>query len=89
MSANVLKTLEQVLSLSNKLQDTHTDLSSWLEKAEAEIKMFADQEPAGEQLIQQKVWFYFLFSLLSLCLLTKIKTLQFLFYSDLGLIKRN
>lgn len=49
MSANVLKTLERVLSLSNKMQDTHTNLSSWLEKAEAEIKMFADQEPADKQ----------------------------------------
>uniref|UniRef100_A0A3Q3BBI1 Dystonin n=1 Tax=Kryptolebias marmoratus TaxID=37003 RepID=A0A3Q3BBI1_KRYMA len=54
MGANVLKTLERVLSLSNELQDNHKDLSSWLEKAEAEIKMFADQEPAGEHLIHSQ-----------------------------------
>lgn len=51
MSENVLKTLQQVLSLSNELQHTHEDLSSWLETAEAEIKTFADQEPVGEQFI--------------------------------------
>ncbi|XP_053189157.1 dystonin [Scomber japonicus] len=51
MSNNVLKTLEQVLSLSSKLQHTHEDLRSWLEKAEAEIHAFADQEPLGDQLI--------------------------------------
>ncbi|XP_026044869.1 dystonin isoform X8 [Astatotilapia calliptera] len=54
MSASVLKTLEQVLSLSSKLQHTHTDLSSWLEKAEAEINSFAHQEPVGEQLIHSQ-----------------------------------
>ncbi|XP_063346922.1 dystonin isoform X6 [Pelmatolapia mariae] len=54
MSDSVLKTLEQVLSLSSKLQHTHTDLSSWLEKAEAEINSFAHQEPVGEQLIQSQ-----------------------------------
>ncbi|CAI5653922.1 unnamed protein product [Oreochromis niloticus] len=54
MSDSVLKTLEQVLSLSSKLQHTHTDLSSWLEKAEAEIKSFAHQEPVGEQLIHSQ-----------------------------------
>ncbi|KAM7408864.1 hypothetical protein PAMA_002539 [Pampus argenteus] len=51
MSDNVLKTLEQVLSLSTKVQNTHEELRSWLEKAEAEICAFADQEPVGEQLI--------------------------------------
>lgn len=51
MSDNVLKTLERVLGLSSNLQRTHEDLSSWLEKAEAEIGAFADQEPVGEQLI--------------------------------------
>ncbi|XP_062286760.1 dystonin [Scomber scombrus] len=51
MSNNVLKTLEQVLSLSSKLQHSHEDLRSWLEKAEAEIHAFADQEPLGDQLI--------------------------------------
>uniref|UniRef100_A0A4W6G7E5 Dystonin n=1 Tax=Lates calcarifer TaxID=8187 RepID=A0A4W6G7E5_LATCA len=51
LSDNVLKTLERVLSLSSKLQHTHEDLSSWLEKVEAEISAFADQEPVGEQLI--------------------------------------
>ncbi|XP_071336943.1 dystonin isoform X4 [Trachinotus anak] len=51
MSDNVLKTLERVLSLSCKLQHTHEDLSSWLEKTEAEINAFAGEEPVGEQLI--------------------------------------
>ncbi|KAF3708317.1 Dystonin 230 kDa bullous pemphigoid antigen 230/240 kDa bullous pemphigoid antigen [Channa argus] len=51
MGGNVLKTLERVLSLSSKLQHTHEDLSSWLEKAEAEISTFGDQELVGEQLI--------------------------------------
>uniref|UniRef100_A0A8C4I9B5 Dystonin n=1 Tax=Dicentrarchus labrax TaxID=13489 RepID=A0A8C4I9B5_DICLA len=51
MSDNVLKKLERVLSLSTKLQHTHDDLGSWLEKAEAESSAFADQEPVGEQLI--------------------------------------
>ncbi|XP_068580005.1 dystonin isoform X1 [Cebidichthys violaceus] len=50
-SDSVLKTLERVLGLSTKLQHTHEDLSSWLEKVEAEVSAFADQEPAGEQLI--------------------------------------
>ncbi|KAM8738349.1 dystonin isoform 2-T2 [Acanthopagrus schlegelii] len=52
MSDTVLKKLEQVLSLSTKLQHTHEDLSSWLEKVESETSTFADQEPVGEQLIQ-------------------------------------
>nr|XP_054606020.1 dystonin isoform X24 [Nothobranchius furzeri] len=54
MSDGVLKTLDQVLNLSNKLQDTHEDLSCWLEKTEAEIKVFVNQEPAGEQLTQSQ-----------------------------------
>ncbi|XP_042357965.1 dystonin isoform X19 [Plectropomus leopardus] len=52
MSDGVLKTLERVSSLSTKLQQTHEDLSSWLDKVEAEVSAFADQEPVGEQLIQ-------------------------------------
>ncbi|XP_056291885.1 dystonin isoform X5 [Pseudoliparis swirei] len=51
MSDSVLKTLEQVSGLSSKLQQTHEDLSSWLEKVEAEVSAFAEQEPAGEQLV--------------------------------------
>ena len=51
MSDSVLKTLERVSSLSAKLQHTHEDLSSWLDKVEAEVSAFADQEPVGEQLI--------------------------------------
>ncbi|XP_015229974.1 PREDICTED: dystonin [Cyprinodon variegatus] len=54
MSENVLKTLEGVLSLSNKLQHHHKDLNTWLEKAEAELKIFADQEPVGDQLIHSQ-----------------------------------
>nr|XP_040033769.1 dystonin isoform X6 [Gasterosteus aculeatus aculeatus] len=51
LSDSVLKTLERVLGLSTKLNQTHEDLSSWLEKVEDEISAFADQQPAGEQLI--------------------------------------
>ncbi|XP_038152184.1 dystonin isoform X1 [Cyprinodon tularosa] len=54
MSENVLKTLQGVLSLSNKLQHHHKDLNTWLEKAEAELKIFADQEPVGDQLIHSQ-----------------------------------
>ncbi|XP_023819404.1 dystonin isoform X6 [Oryzias latipes] len=54
MSDSVLKTLERVLSLSSKLQHTHEDLSAWLKKAEAEISLFAEQEPVGEQLIHSQ-----------------------------------
>ncbi|MED6240981.1 hypothetical protein ATANTOWER_008669, partial [Ataeniobius toweri] len=54
MSDNVLKTLERVLCLSKKLHHTHKDLNTWLETAEAEIKIFADQEPVGEQLIHSQ-----------------------------------
>ncbi|XP_063730448.1 LOW QUALITY PROTEIN: dystonin [Eleginops maclovinus] len=50
MSDSVLKTLERVSSLSAKLQNTHEELSSWLEKVEAEVSAFADEEPVGEQL---------------------------------------
>nr|XP_046257646.1 dystonin isoform X5 [Scatophagus argus] len=51
MSDNVLKKMERVLSLSAKLQQTHEDLSSWLESTESETRTFADQESAGEQLL--------------------------------------
>ncbi|XP_071399790.1 dystonin-like [Centroberyx affinis] len=50
MSDNVSKTLERVLTLSTKLQQTHEELSCWLENVEAEISAFAAQEPVGEQL---------------------------------------
>ncbi|KAM9727047.1 dystonin isoform 5-T5 [Menidia menidia] len=49
MSDSVLKTLERVLDLSTKLQHTHKDLNAWLDKAEADIKIFADEVPMGEQ----------------------------------------
>ncbi len=51
MSDNVLKKLEQVSSLSTRLQNTHEDLSSWLENVETEMSTFADQKPVGEQLL--------------------------------------
>lgn len=51
MSENVLKKLEQVLNLSTKLQQTHEDLSSWLEVAESETRAF---EPVGEQLVRSQ-----------------------------------
>ncbi|KAM6916493.1 dystonin [Xenentodon cancila] len=54
MSDSVLKNLERVLSLSSKLQLTHEDLSAWLENAEAEISIFADQEPVGEQQVHSQ-----------------------------------
>ncbi|XP_034057777.1 dystonin isoform X10 [Gymnodraco acuticeps] len=55
MSDSVLKTLEHVSSLSAKLQNTHEDLSSWLEKVEVEVSAFADEEPVGEQLIHAQI----------------------------------
>ncbi|XP_072247221.1 dystonin isoform X3 [Leuresthes tenuis] len=54
MSDGVLKTLERVLSLSTKLQHTHQDLSAWLDKTEAEMNIFADQVPVGEQQAQSQ-----------------------------------
>lgn len=51
MSDSVLKKLERVLSLSTRLQQTHEDLSSWLENVESETRAFAAQEPVGEQLL--------------------------------------
>lgn len=48
MSGNVLKKLKQVLDLSTNLQQTHEDLSSWLEGAESETRAL---EPVGEQLV--------------------------------------
>ncbi|XP_070833540.1 dystonin [Chaetodon trifascialis] len=51
MSDTVLKKVEQVLSLSTRLQTTHEDLSSWLENVESETRVFAAQEPVGEQLL--------------------------------------
>lgn len=51
ISDGVLKKLEQVLSLSRKLQHTHENLSDWLEGAESEVQAFADREPVGEQLL--------------------------------------
>ncbi len=50
MSSNVSKTLEKALSLATKLQNTHEELKSWLEKVESELAMFKAQEPVGEQL---------------------------------------
>lgn len=51
ISDGVLKKLEQVLSLSNKLQCTHENLSVWLKDAESEVRAFADLDPVGEQLL--------------------------------------
>ncbi|XP_052427650.1 dystonin [Carassius gibelio] len=50
MSNNVSKTLDKALSLATKLQNTHEELNSWLEKVESELAMFKAQEPVGEQL---------------------------------------
>ncbi|XP_059422809.1 dystonin-like [Carassius carassius] len=50
MSNNVSKTLDKALSLATKLQNTHKELISWLEKVESELAMFKAQEPVGEQL---------------------------------------
>lgn len=52
MSNNVLTTLNKALSLATKLQHTHEDLCSWLEKVEYEVVQFGAQEPVGEQLTQ-------------------------------------
>uniref|UniRef100_A0A8C1VKP3 Dystonin n=1 Tax=Cyprinus carpio TaxID=7962 RepID=A0A8C1VKP3_CYPCA len=50
MSNNVSKTLDKALSLATKLQNTHEELNSWLEKVESELATFTAQEPVGEQL---------------------------------------
>lgn len=59
MSSNVSKTLDKALSLATKLQNTHEELSSWLEKVESELTTFKAEEPVGEQLtclqVRQKV----------------------------------
>ncbi|XP_072533688.1 dystonin isoform X14 [Salminus brasiliensis] len=52
MSNDVLMTLNKALSLATKLQQTHKELSSWLEKVESELVVFGAQEPVGEQLTQ-------------------------------------
>ena len=52
MSNNVLATLNKALSLATKMQHTHEDLSSWLEKVESELAVFRAQEPVGEHLTQ-------------------------------------
>ncbi|XP_052469935.1 dystonin isoform X2 [Carassius gibelio] len=50
MSNNVSKTLDKALSLATKLQNSHEELNSWLEKVESELATFTAQEPVGEQL---------------------------------------
>ncbi|XP_073690782.1 dystonin [Garra rufa] len=50
MSNNVSKTLDKALSLATKLQNSHEELNSWLEKVEAELATFKAQEPVEEQL---------------------------------------
>ncbi|XP_067278514.1 dystonin isoform X3 [Pseudorasbora parva] len=50
MSSNVSKNLDKALSLATKLQNTHEELDSWLEKVESELATFKAEEPVGEQL---------------------------------------
>ncbi|XP_057197512.1 dystonin isoform X6 [Triplophysa rosa] len=50
MSNDVSKTLDNALSLATKLQNTHEELNSWLEKVESEVSTFEAQEAVGEQL---------------------------------------
>lgn len=50
MSNDVSKTLDKALSLATKLQNTHEELNSWLEKVESEMSTFEAQEAVGEQL---------------------------------------
>ncbi|XP_028843818.1 dystonin isoform X8 [Denticeps clupeoides] len=52
MSGDVSKSLEQALTLATRLQLTHEDLCSWLEKVEHQLAVFGAQEPVGEQLTQ-------------------------------------
>lgn len=70
ISNTVLKSLERVLTLSTKLQQTHEELSCWLEPVEAEVNAFAAQEPVGKQLShaqsRQKVSFGFCLQFFSL-----------------------
>lgn len=50
MSNDVSKTLDKALSLATKLQNTHEELNSWLEKVESDVSTFEAQEAVGEQL---------------------------------------
>ncbi|XP_073776575.1 dystonin isoform X31 [Danio rerio] len=52
MSSSVSKTLDKALSLATKLQSSHEELNVWLEKVEAELDMFTDPQPLGEQLTE-------------------------------------
>ncbi|XP_051853144.1 dystonin isoform X1 [Antechinus flavipes] len=52
LSSDVSKTLEQALKLSGKLQSTHEELCSWLDKVELELLSYETQDVKGEELSQ-------------------------------------
>ncbi|XP_072498624.1 dystonin isoform X20 [Notamacropus eugenii] len=52
LSSDVSKTLEQALQLSGKLQSTHEELCTWLEKVELELLSYETQDLKGEALSQ-------------------------------------
>ncbi|XP_039595061.1 dystonin isoform X12 [Polypterus senegalus] len=52
MSGNVSKLLNQALTLSTRLFQTHEELCQWLGGVEAEVVTFEAQVPVGEQLSQ-------------------------------------
>ncbi|XP_074093361.1 dystonin isoform X18 [Macrotis lagotis] len=52
LSSDVSKTLEQALQLSGKLQSTHEELCTWLDKVELELLSYETQDLKGEELSQ-------------------------------------
>ncbi|XP_036623907.1 dystonin isoform X4 [Trichosurus vulpecula] len=50
LSSDVSKTLEQALQLSGKLQSTHEELCTWLDKVELELLSYETQDLKGEEL---------------------------------------
>ncbi|XP_043919283.1 dystonin isoform X2 [Protopterus annectens] len=54
MSSDVSQTLEKALQFATKFQLTHEELSAWLGDVEAELVMYEDSVPTGEQLSQSQ-----------------------------------
>ncbi|XP_027708800.1 dystonin isoform X3 [Vombatus ursinus] len=52
LSSDVSKTLEQALQLSGKLQSTHEELCTWLDKVELELLSYETRDLKGEELSQ-------------------------------------
>ncbi|XP_068926765.1 dystonin isoform X14 [Petaurus breviceps papuanus] len=52
LSSDVSKTLEKALQLSGKLQSTHEELCTWLDKVELELLSYETPDLKGEELSQ-------------------------------------